>query len=121
MAKIKREMASYMDKKHMDELLTEHLCSIEGSEFFEYKNGWDDSRIAREANQRLSPASAASLRRTLFGELRKSNPHASAQRLSKRVIDLECQLRRFMNMTLDANDVAFVLGDADNNTETARK
>ena len=90
----KRRKASTPEVIRINNLLQEHGGMADG--FFGYHPGWDDARIVREVHEELSPATAARIRREMYGNFRSGTKGAHSDeieglRASLRALQTELQ------------------------------
>jgi len=95
-----------------------HPCD-DGTDRFRYEDGWSDERVSQSIDERLTKSSTATVRKEMFGELKKAYNVRSRHRLGGRITALENQLRRLLQLTLCADDAALVLGNNEDNITPA--
>lgn len=78
MAKSGYVRATYDERTEMIELLKEHLVKSKNSEYFAYRPGWSDERIAKTVNPRFTASHALSIRIEKFGKRKPWSKDAPA-------------------------------------------
>lgn len=83
-----RIVSSARDKYRIFELLRGHLKPIPNTEFYVYDEGWDDERVAKEVNPKLTAGHVIRLRLNAIGELRQRPKPAGQGKLRGDINDL---------------------------------
>ena len=87
-----KTVATYLQRKLIDEILSKRLHAIEGTSLFRYEEGWDDERVAKEINPQLTSSATTYVRNAVYGKLQKTRRVQVGTVTKVRVERLEYQL-----------------------------
>lgn len=108
---MKRRIMSQGETIQANDLMKVHLVPCEGTDMFEYINGYSDAKVAQEVSPTLRDAHAKNLRMALYGRLRpaKTDDLESLRDQLKRAVDQLTELTVKHNKLCDSLSVNKVL------------